>query len=121
MSGISLLSSEIDPNRIIFTFDRKKGDVITRNKQGWMLDKSKAGPPFYSLGSVSAIFCHRSFELKLETGALEISDIMSHTSPCPEDEIPDPDKIGRLIVDHLKECDYDVSSLKPMPLLKTPQ
>lgn len=113
MSGISLISSEIDPNRIIFTFDRKKSDVIIRNGQGWMLDKSKAGPPFYSLGSVSAIFYHRTFELKLETGTLEISDIRGHTSPCPEDEIPDPDQIGRLIVDHLKECDYDVSSLKP--------
>jgi hypothetical protein len=77
-----------------------------------MLDESKTGPPFHSLGSVSAIFRQRSFELNLGSGTLEISDIESHTSPSPEDEIPDPSTIGRLIVDHLRECDYDVSSLK---------
>jgi arylsulfatase A-like enzyme len=46
MSGVSLLSSEKNPSRIILTFDRKHGDVRVRTEGGWIQDESKVRPPF---------------------------------------------------------------------------
>lgn len=111
MGGLSLLSSKIEHNRFIFTFDRKHGAEVRRGK-GWELDKNKTGPPFYSLGVVGVFYCHKFYKLHLGTGILTLSDIEGHTSPCDGREIPDPEKVGQLLINHLKRNNYDTSSIK---------
>ena len=117
MGGQSLLSSGIEPTRCIFTVDRKHGDIEKRTARGLELDKSKIGPPFYSLGTLGVICCHKIFLLNVERSTLSISDIKGHTSPCSEDEIPGPDRIERLLIEHLNENNYDTSSIK-LPLAR---
>jgi len=113
MGGLSLISSKVEPYRFIFTANRKHGHgLAVKTEDGWELDSSKIGPPFYSLGSIGVIFCHKFFKLDIEKSILTISDIKGHTSPCNEDDIPDSEEIGRLIIDHLAENNYDTSSIK---------
>jgi hypothetical protein len=112
MRGQSLLSGEIDPDRYIVTCDRKHGDMEKRTRDGWELDRSKTGAPFYSLGSVGVFYHQKFYELDLEENVLTISDIEGHTSPCSGENVPDPESVGRLIAEHLAECGYDVSSIK---------
>jgi hypothetical protein len=68
-------------------------------------------PPFFNLRAVSVVICHRSFRLELPSNKLWPSEVSGHTAPCADEEIPDPAEVRALIVDHLRENAYDVSSL----------
>ncbi len=114
MGGMSLLSSELESRRFIFTSTRKRG-TIKPTPRGRELDVHRAGPPFYSIGSVGVFFCHKLYELILEESVLEISEMEGHTAPCDEEDLPDPKEIGRMIIDHLAGNDFDTSSIK-LPL-----
>jgi arylsulfatase A-like enzyme len=111
MGGISLLSSTVDSQRFIFTATRKRG-TIRRTQRGRELDEHKTGPPFYSVGSVGVFFRQRLYELKLAESVLAVSDIEGHTSPCSEENLPDPQEVGRMIIDHLAGNNFDTSSIK---------
>jgi hypothetical protein len=104
MGGLSLLPNEIDPARMIITVDPKHGTLQS--------SKSNFGPPFYSLVTVGVFYHHKYFELNVRESTLTISNIEEHTSPCSKEEIPDPEQIGQLLIDHLKENNYDTSSIK---------
>ena len=111
MGGLSLLSGDAETRQFIFAVDRVHGDEIG-DKAHLQLDQSKIGPPFYTLGSLGAFYCDRLFTLRLEENVLEISRIKGHTAPCHQDDLPDPESIGKLLIDHLIENGYDTSSIK---------
>ncbi len=110
MGGMSLLEPGIDPFRYIFTVTRKAG-IMVRTKRGRELDSKKTGPPFYSIGTVGIYLCNRFYELDLGRSELSVSEVAGHTSPCSESDLPDPEWVGRAIIDHLADNDYDVSSI----------
>jgi arylsulfatase A-like enzyme len=111
MEGLSLLRDDVEARQFIFTVDRVHGKEI--GDMGHLqLDMSAISPPFYTLGSVGVFYCNRLFNLILEKNALEISTIEGHTSPCKEEDLPAPEMIRKLIIDHLEEHGYDISSLE---------
>lgn len=111
MGGQSLLSSNVERQRNIFTVVRKRG-ILLKESKGHELDKSKTAPPFYSLGSIGVIYRDKYYKLDLEESVLTLSNIKGHTSPCGEEDFPDPEKVGRLIIEHLVDSGYDTSSIK---------
>ena len=116
MRGQSLLSSQISPHRRIITI-RMKSKVAEVIDGLWQINQAKVKPPFFHLGFVGVIICHRWYELDLTKKVLRYSEIKGHTSPCKEGDSPGPEEIERFIVDHLKINQWDVSSLK-LPLDK---
>ena len=113
MEGASLLAGEVESGRFIFTVDRKMGDTRKKTSGGnWIMDPRKTGPPFYSLGSVGIFYRQKLFNLVLEDSRLEISTVAGHTFPATPAEIPSPEVIEQLLVDHLTESGYNVSSLE---------
>ena len=111
MGGRSLLSSDREADRFLFTVNRLRG-AVAMTPRGREMDKRKVHPPFYSMGSVGIFFRQRLYELDLEQGTLTVDDIEGHTVPCPEADLPDPQDVGQMIIDHLAGNGYDVSSLK---------
>ncbi len=119
MGGRSLLSPEIDPHRIIFTVGHKKYEMH-KTSTGRRAAEGAIEPPFYSLGTVYVTFCQRQYALNLDKGALTLYDIAGHTAPRPEADLPDPQDVGRMIIDHLAGNGYDVSSLEsPFPVRRS--
>jgi hypothetical protein len=112
MGGVSLLSSKVEDRNYIFTTTRESGLITKKGIGSRKLDAHKVKPPFYSLGSVGVFYHQKLYKLLLKKCVLTISDIEGHTAPCGEEELPDPQEIGRMIIDHLKENGYDTSSIK---------
>ncbi len=112
MEGSSLLAGEPEPGRYIFTTARRYGDVLDKTAGKWKMDAQKAGPPFYSLGTVGIIFRDKLFNLVMKADRIGISTIEGHTFPATPEEMPAPESIGQSLVDHLAESGYDISSLK---------
>jgi len=112
MGGLSLISSEIEPRRLIFTTDPKHRIVPDRIKGQRVADRGKAVPPFYSLKAMGVHCCQRYYELELASGVLTVSNTAGHTAPCDESSLPDPLEAGRLIIEHLEENGYDTSAIK---------
>ena len=120
MGGMSLLSSDVESPRYILSTTRKHG-LITNLKHGPQLDLRKNLPPFYSIGSVGVFYHQKYYKLILEESILAISDIEGHTAPCSESELPDPQEIGQMIIDHLEENGFDTSSIKRPLTVQTAQ
>jgi arylsulfatase A-like enzyme len=117
MGGQSLISSKLDPLRLIFIVDRKRGLPELRTKRKAI--EHKIGPPFYAMGIVGVIVCDKIFELNVDESTLTVSTIEGHTSPCGRDKIPSPEEIGRLIIGHLEENNYDTSVIEtPLSVLR---
>ena len=115
MKGRSLISSPLDSLHPILSVRRRPGATVKRGRL-FEIDAAKTPPPFYSLGMVRAIICHKSFRLSLRNRVMEVSSIEGHTVPCPETELPDPAEVEQLILSHLAQVSYDVSSFStPVP------
>ncbi len=110
MDGQSLISQAADPGRLIFVVDRRHGltGVGKRREEG----DAVVAPPFYTLGFLGVFCCDKLFMLNLDESTLMISNIKGHTAPCSEKDVPDPQKIGQIIIDHLRENGYDTSSIE---------
>ena len=115
MKGRSLISSPLDSLHPILSVRRRPGATVKCGRL-FEIDAAKTPPPFYSLGMVRAIICHKSFRLSLRNRVMEVSSIEGHTVPCPETELPDPAEVEQLILSHLAQVGYDVSSFSaPVP------
>ncbi|MFQ5527815.1 MAG: sulfatase [Thermoanaerobaculia bacterium] len=115
MSGVSLLRA--DPGRLRPVLSSKK--TKTGGEQthaGWRLDPGSVGPPFYSLGSATAVICGRAFRLDLDNLRMRVAEVEGHTAPCGPRDLPNADDVEEMLVDHLRENGYDVSGLElPLP------
>lgn len=111
MDGLSLISSELEPDRLIFTADPRHR-IVPDGKGQKVADRGIPKPPFYELQAMGVHCCQKYFDLDLETCVLTVSDTPGHTAPCDEGDLPDPQEVGRLIIDHLDRNGYDTSSLK---------
>ncbi|MFQ5739025.1 MAG: sulfatase-like hydrolase/transferase [Acidobacteriota bacterium] len=110
MEGESLIGAPIDPLRTIWSANRQEAAV---KKGGWWeIDRAHNGPPFHSLGSVTAIVCQNAYRLDLPEGLLSLHPIRGHTLPCPPEELPTRERMKTRLLDHLSRNGYDVSSLK---------
>jgi hypothetical protein len=99
MSGQSLIRAEPDPDRVIFSIASTEADGAS------------ASPPFYNLRAVQVAVSDRLYRLDLRTREIHTARLDGHTAPLDDREPPSPDAIRRIIVDHLRNNGYDVTSL----------
>jgi hypothetical protein len=111
MGGTSLISQEINPDRFIITVDPKH--VIPESKdERRKMDTRTSTPPFYSIRTVGIIFRHKFYELDVNESLVTISNIEGHTAPCDEADLPDPEWVGQMIINHLTDTGYETSSIR---------
>ena len=110
MRGRSLIASGLDPFHPILIAGEREAKAIRDDR--WEMDPDRAGPPFFSLGSLSAIIGDRIFRLDLQKPNFEVSRVNGHTAVCDENKIPSPTEVQRLLLSHLSENGYDISSLQ---------
>jgi len=107
MKGDSLLDG-IDHQRLILSFDL---GVTTEGEFGISNDPDYSVPPFYQFGKISAIDCDRFYSLSLRKGfRLEKSLIEDYESRC-EYLIDSDEEILQVMLEHLKENRFDISTL----------
>lgn len=111
MGGTSLISPEARSDRFIITVDPKH--VIPEPDDEERESGTRASaPPFYSIRTVGIIFHSKFYELDVNESLLTISNIEGHTAPCDEADLPDPQWIGQMIIDHLTDTGYETSSIR---------
>ena len=115
MHGRSLLDGAEVALRPVFSTGFR-GDALRRivPHGPFETDATAAGPPFFSMGSLTMIVGQRVYTLDLTQPAIEIHDLADHTAPSGEDDLPTEAAAGRILVDHLRERGWDVGGL-PFP------
>ncbi len=121
MHGRSLLDGTDGAVRPVFSTGFR-GDALRRivPRGPFETDATAAGPPFFSMGSLTMIVGQRVYTLDLTHPALEIQDLPDHTAPNGEDDLPTEAAAGLILVDHLRERGWDVDGL-PNPLTPNPR
>ena len=112
MSGYSVLEEDPDRRRPVLSAKRTRfgaeGTAV-----GWRIDPLQVGPPFYTLGSITAIVCQRVYRLRLDgRSRMRIRDVVGHSAACEGAKLPKADEVARFLIDHLRENGYDVSGLE---------
>jgi hypothetical protein len=112
MEGRSLLRSDQPPNRPAFSTALAPGSTYKKGGPR-QVDPERAGPPFYSLGSVTTVICDAWYRADLRQGTLQSGLVAGHTAPCSEKGRPSKGEAWSLIREHLAARGYDVGSLEP--------
>jgi len=103
MQGHSFLNSDPAPDRYIFSTGVNPNCV---NPKKWLVDSSKTGPPFYSLGFLSVSVCDNYYQFSTIDRTLIRQKIPGHTAPCIDAD-PPRDTAGReIIFKHLTQNGY---------------
>jgi len=120
LSGRSLLSQGEPPvDRYILAASTTGELVAVTESRGWALSEDKIAPPFYQLGYVSLIVCNRWYELYFIHPRLLYGEVQGHTAPCDANNLPTTDYAKSIILNHLADNDYNVSSF-PKDISITP-
>jgi arylsulfatase A-like enzyme len=110
MEGRSILTHDLPVTQRIFSAN--VGDEMMLNEeQSWIVDASRISPPFYQLGSLNLIVCNTWFSMDLREPRLTYGDIEGSTAVCDAAEIPSPLEAEKLLVQHLIDQNYDVTTL----------
>ncbi len=109
MDGRSLLSAKRNSIEAIFAVQKSQS---LPNEKGWHRVVAPQ-PPFYTLGSINATYCHMLYRLKLPENILKKEPVKGHTRPCQENLLPSPSQAHSALIEHLNQAGYDTRSLKP--------
>jgi predicted AlkP superfamily pyrophosphatase or phosphodiesterase len=112
MEGRSLFASALSPLEPMISTG-PAGSAVYSEEGLLKIDTTRAGPPFYSLGSLRFTICHQSFSLDLKRNVLGMSRIPGHTSPCDEDSIPAVGEMETRMLSHLRSNGYEISPERP--------
>lgn len=113
MSGLSLLGGNV-AQRYIYGVG---AGHIERSEAGrWHITPEQNKPPFYQIGRVSIIDCQRWYELNLLQLSFNSGDIVRHSAPCTADQILTPQAAYDLLLQYLREHEFDVGSIEDIPI-----
>jgi arylsulfatase A-like enzyme len=111
MSGQSLLEGGPDALRPILSAGVIGVDC--RPPDWWcVIDPDLSRPPFYQFGYLQAVVCQKMYTLNLRDTSFSETDVAGHTAPCPPADLPAPEAVRRLMIEHLRSNGFDVSSLE---------
>jgi hypothetical protein len=118
MHGRSLLGASPAENRPVFSTGFR-GDALRRivPEGPFEVDAGAAGPPFFSMGSISMVVGQRVYKLDLVDPGLSVQDLADHTAPLPASELPSAQQAGEILVNHLRDRGWDVAGLPDTPPL----
>ena len=108
MKGTSLLALSDGNLRPIISSLSKEPWRIT----AWRWFVVAFEPPFYTLGAVMLVQCHRYYMLDLEDGGMRSGRVEGHTAPCEDRQLMSEASARQFVIRHLKENGYDVSSVR---------
>ena len=109
MQGDSLLSFYDTAHRNVFT--TTTGNLKAAKDRSSMV-ASDYSEPFFSMGSVSVIVANHSYKLNLATNEMSVKALQGHTLPLADQALPELEDMRLLLVSHLLENGYEVSSLQ---------
>ena len=108
MRGTSLLAlNKGDLRPIISSLSKKP-----RRISAWRWWVVEFEPPFYTLGAVMLVQCHKWYRLNLEDGGMETGRVEGHTAPCEDRQLMSEASARQFVIRHLEENGYDVSSVR---------
>lgn len=110
MEGQSVLSTNLDPYRPIFSFSLAL-DQLLPDPLWISLDMQKVNPPFYQFGVESMVVCNQYYELNLVNLTWSENTVPGYATPCDSGSLPSPEEARMIMVDHLKEKGFDVTSI----------
>lgn len=117
MGGRSLLSDPVEAAEPIFSVGRIAAPVAREDKVV-EIEEEFIQPPFFTLRFLRATICDRMYELDLKKTTVKEKPIPGHTLPCKPDLYPSRTKAADLLISHLSNQGYDVSSLQDLALAK---
>ncbi|MDA8017166.1 MAG: sulfatase-like hydrolase/transferase [Thermoanaerobaculia bacterium] len=97
MEGTSLLRSRSKLRPIVIVGSRDLDEGLP------ILGVSVGGPT-----RVMAMVCQRRWELDLMSGHLEIADLVDHSAPCDETDLPTGREVRERLLEFLRERGYQV-------------
>jgi len=110
MTGRSLLTDGLPPDRTIFSATVGDELKVTEDRTTWVVDESKISPPFYQLGKINLVVCNKWFSLNLREPALLYGDVEGSTISCNPEDVSSPEQASHLLLQHLDDENYDISS-----------
>jgi hypothetical protein len=75
-------------------------------------DPNLVRPPFYQFGYFQVVVCRTMYTLELNTERWSEQPVIGSTAACEPDELPTSSQVRQLILEHLRQNGFDVSSLE---------
>jgi hypothetical protein len=110
MNGHSLIRKDLAAPPYIFSAAVDSNLIEIAREGFWIVDVDREAPPFYQVGYVGLIACNRWFELYVQNPAMLYGEVNGHTAPCKADSLPSPEEAEQILLDHLSQNDFDISS-----------
>jgi hypothetical protein len=109
MRGRSLIAGELEERPIFGVNDvDKEKDQNNVFSVNW----DKVSPPYYQFGGMSVIYCQKWYKLDLSDFTWESGDVEGSTAVCPAGTGITDEEAFHLLVEHLRENSFDVSTLE---------
>lgn len=109
MAGESLLSGNLDNNRLIFSAFAGKQGYDENNV--WTLKQEVYKPPFYQFDYMNVINCRKWYQLDLRALSWESGNVDGSTTSCSPSDILTFEAIKQATAEQLVKDGFDVSSL----------
>jgi hypothetical protein len=112
MSGQSLISEELEQRPV---FGASSQGQEPGEDGEFAVNWDKVSAPFYQFGEITLIYCQSWFRLDLKRPGWESGSIAGSTADCPPGSELTDEEAFQLVVAHLAENGFDVSSLGSFP------
>lgn len=110
MRGQSLFNEGLVGPQYIFSASVETS-LIEVSKDGlWIVEAERKKPPFYQVGYVGLIVCDQWFELYLQNPEMLYGKVKGHTQPCSPDILLTAEEAEDILLDHLMQNGFDISS-----------
>jgi len=109
MAGNSLLSGNLDKNRLIFS--AYAGKQTWDENHVWALDVNFYKPPFYQFDYININDCQKWYRLDLRQLGWTSGDIIGYPNPCSAEELLSFESIKQATADQLARDGFNISSL----------
>ncbi len=110
MEGKSILSANLEGNRIIF--GTYVANQTYNENQVWLTDPNFTRPPFYQFTYITAINCQKWYMLDLKQRKWTDGDISGYVAPCNTTSLSSFADIKQATLDQLASDGFDISSLR---------
>ena len=111
MEGQSLIASEPDPNRRIYSTGVAY-NIHNPEKGIDEIDYQRTQPPFYQFGFFQAVVCNGWYYIDLKNYEYRSGNVTGHTKSCDDEMMPDSTMILQELVDRLRSDGFDVSDFE---------
>ena len=110
MRGQSLLNNASVEPQYIFNASVESSLIEISTEGFWIVDAERKKPPFYQVGYVGLIVCDQWFELYLQNPGMLYGNVNGHTQPCSPGSLLTSDEAEAILLNHLLQNGFDISS-----------